>query len=207
MKITPKNEDFILAQSVFDLFSQKPGSEHIASCFALSYLNAMLRTKKPKSILEFGAGIGTITYLLLSHPSNIESVVATENNPFCLEQLNINLTNQMKQRVEIVAELKGLVKFQQKFDLVIFDGGFNQPEQYKFLEKGAVCFIEGARKATRRAIEMELSKRDLKCIFTNYNRGKKLFSMRLRKSKKTGFTYPRFKIGKIIKGCWIGEVA
>lgn len=87
MKVEPSALDWAYAKSVYDEFSQKPGAQHIASEFALAHLGAVLNKVKPNSVLEFGAGIGTITHFLLKHPANIGHVTTTENNPYCLDQL------------------------------------------------------------------------------------------------------------------------
>jgi predicted O-methyltransferase YrrM len=71
VKIEPSEADWAFAKSIRDEFKRKPGSQHIASEFALAYLSALLNKVKPDSVLEFGAGIGTVTYFLMKHPANI----------------------------------------------------------------------------------------------------------------------------------------
>src|SRR5258708_24469779 len=89
--ISPSIEDCQFAKEIYDLFSKKPGSEHIASEVSLQYLAACLRLFKPSKVLEMGAGIGTITQAVLSHPCAVRELVSTETNPFCLKVLRENL--------------------------------------------------------------------------------------------------------------------
>jgi 16S rRNA A1518/A1519 N6-dimethyltransferase RsmA/KsgA/DIM1 with predicted DNA glycosylase/AP lyase activity len=48
--------------------------------------------------LEFGSGIGTITYLLLSANQSL-TVVGVEANAFCLAQLDQNIPDDFKARL------------------------------------------------------------------------------------------------------------
>ena len=68
-----------------------PGSEHIASEASRQYLAACLRLFKPAKVLEMGAGIGTITETVLSHPCGVSELLSTEANPFCLKSLRESL--------------------------------------------------------------------------------------------------------------------
>ena len=69
MQVCPTEADWALAREVHGFFAPKPGARHIASEFALAYLHTLLNDSHAKHVLEFGAGIGTITTCLLSHPS------------------------------------------------------------------------------------------------------------------------------------------
>jgi predicted O-methyltransferase YrrM len=91
VEIRPTRRDRILAREIYNRYKAKPGSEHIATETALVYLSACLREFRPGVVLECGAGIGTITDLVLSHPCRVERVISTEHNEFCLAALARNL--------------------------------------------------------------------------------------------------------------------
>jgi hypothetical protein len=205
MKVEPSDTDWAIAKSVFDEFSQKPGAQHIASEFALAHLSAVINKVKPNSVLEFRAGIGTITYFLLNHPANIGHVTTTENNEYCLEQFAANMPEEFLGRYDLVVDDSTLVPGQKSFDLVIIDNSVSQPS-YAYLDRDMICFVEGARSTNRQEVENELASRGLRCDFVNYNRGTQYFSLVLRRSKKLGIPYPKFRLRKVTKGCWIGAV-
>jgi hypothetical protein len=207
MQLTPNDDDRALAKRIFDRFADRPGAQHIATEFALTYLSALLRTRQPSSVLEFGAGIGTITYMLMEHPCGIKHVVSTEDHPFCLEQLDINLPPEMRARLKLIKEEDSLGDIGNDFDLIIFDGEFGAPEKLHFLNDRTACFIEGARTKTRHAVNEHLSGRGLTCHFTNYNRGRKLVSMSWRKKRPFGMPLPKLRFNRTLKGCWVGLVS
>jgi len=205
MKIEPSATDWAFAKSVRDEFLQKPGSQHIASEFALAYLSAVLNEVKPRSVLEFGAGIGTITSFLMKHPTNIDHVTTTESNAFCLEQFAANIPEEYRGRYDLIADDSNLIPGHRRYELVIVDHSVGK-QGCAFLDPGMICFVEGGRTRTRQEIQGELAGRGLRCNLANYNRGMRYFSMGLRRTKKTGIPYPKVHIAKARKGCWIGVV-
>lgn len=88
--LTPSDE--LLAREVHSRFSKLEGSQHIASRGSLQWLVTVLRTMRPTRVLELGAGIGTMTELLLDPRFGVEEVYTTETDSFCLNALNENLT-------------------------------------------------------------------------------------------------------------------
>lgn len=207
MQLTPNDDDRALAKRIFDRFAHRPGAQHIATEFALTYLSALLRTRKPASVLEFGAGIGTITYMLMEHPCGIKHVTSTEDHPFCLEQLDINLPPEMKDRLELIERQDRLGDIDRDFDLIIVDGELGAPDKLHFLNDRVACFVEGARTSTRKTVNQHLASRGLACHFINYNRGRKLVSMTWRKKRRLGIQLPKLQFNKTIKGCWVGIVS
>jgi len=205
MQLEPSESDWAFAKIVHDEFSQKPGAQHIASEFALAYLSAVLNKVKPDSVLEFGAGIGTITHFLLQHPANIGHVTTTENHPYCLEQFAANISEEFDGRYDLIVDDSTLLPGQRPYELVIVDN-LVSARGYAYLDNSMTCFVEGARSANRREIQSELAGRGLRCDFVNYNRGMQYFSIVLRCSKKSGIPYPKFRLCKVRKGCWIGTV-
>jgi len=74
----------LLAESHHRAMRQEPGSEQIASAFALEVLMALLDKLKPRRVLEVGAGIGTMTAILIRHA---EKVYVVEDNTWCAAQM------------------------------------------------------------------------------------------------------------------------
>ncbi len=207
MLLTPNGDDRALARATFEQFARLPGAQHIATEFALTHLSALLRTLKPASVLEFGAGIGTITSLLLEHPCGIKHVTSTEDHPFCLEQLKANLPPKTGDRLTLISGESDLSEIDRNFDLIIFDGEFGAPEKLQFLDDRVICFVEGSRSRARNTLSRHLANKGLTCQFTNYNRGRKLVSMAWREKRRFGLRVPKLRFNRTIKGCWVGVVS
>lgn len=196
MQIKPTSDDWRLARDIHKRFSRKTGSKHIATKFALAHLSAVLRTTEIRSVLEFGAGIGTISYLLLSElPDNVK-VECTEHSAFCRTQLLHNIPPGLYDRL-VIHETKAPMLTKQ-FDLVIIDG--SAFVNASCLGDGSLCFVEGTRKVARDKIQRSLAERNLTCNFQNYMVGNRIVW------RMTRFHVPRPRL-KHIKGCWIGRVA
>ncbi len=159
-----------LARDVYREFKAKPESQHIASRFALEQLSALLARIKPARVLEVGAGIGTITALLLRPPNRPVSLTVTEDHPVCLRELARNIDERDSARYRIIhtpAELDRAAIF----DLVIFDGTLDDDLQYTVFQPGTWCFVEGARLATRLDLNRKLAPRRLTIDFTEKTPG------------------------------------
>lgn len=206
MRIEPGREDWALAGEVYDLFRRKPGAEHIASRFALAHLSSILSMQKPCRVLEMGAGIGTITYLLCHHPCSPERIVSTEENDFCLQQLETNIPQSCLKRIELITNPVDISLLKEKFDMIIFDSQHDDIDITNILGEGTVCFVEGSRKPTREAIQRMLENIGMRCEFTNHAQGKKAFHVSTKKWNILGLSIPKVRFFKNIKGCWIGVV-
>lgn len=206
MLVRPEEDDWILAREVWDRFSELEGAQHIASEFALAHLACVLRSRRPKRALELGAGIGTITSMILAYSGLDAEVVTTEANEFCLRQLDRNIDTELKPRLRIIDSADDLAGVETSFDLIVLDGHFGVEKVNRFLDAGTVCFVEGARQGTRDKLNAELGKRGLACEFTNHIRGRKLVHFALRRGAHGGWPRPSIKFNKAIKGCWVGEV-
>ena len=77
--------------SIFEKYSNLVGSDQIATRYALRIISKHLNEYQPKSILEIGAGIGTITELLIRELPSAK-IVSYENNAWCISQLVKTLT-------------------------------------------------------------------------------------------------------------------
>jgi hypothetical protein len=202
MRVEPKFEDWKVAKEVYRLFSHKPGSAHIASELTLAHLAVLVRTRPINSVIEFGAGIGTVTYLLLSRLPEDRTVVSIEHNTYCLEHLMHNIPPEMRQGWSIrhPRDING----SERFDLLIADGKHAKDRTSDCLQIGGVCFVDGDRAKTRATIETGLAERGLTCAFVYHSHRSRRFEWRRTVS---GFPYPRVNLSlSPTRGCWIGEI-
>ncbi|MAZ41033.1 hypothetical protein CL654_02860 [bacterium] len=111
LKIEDKVKEF------YHKFHKKEGSDEIAAPATLQKLLNIIRRESVHSILEFGAGIGTITKFLLDNTS--AHVTAYEHNPFCIQKMKENTNNDP--RLTLITNPKEVVSGE--YDLVVIDGG------------------------------------------------------------------------------------
>jgi hypothetical protein len=193
-----------LASDIFREFNAKPESQHIATEFALRELSRFIARIKPQRVLEIGAGIGTITKLLLSHPDRPTYLTATESHPVCLSELSKNLKGVDLAGYTLLNSAAQL-DMSQHYDLVIFDGTLDEEQQYAIFRIGTWCFVEGSRSATMEVLKQKLSHRGMSITFESKRPGGKklkLFSAR----RFFGYRLPAFRM-KLLKGCSIGQVS
>ena len=193
-----------LARRVHAEFRGKPESRHIAGEFALIELSKLLDETAPQRVLEIGAGIGTITKLLLTHPKRPGSLTSSEAVPVCLREFEKNLAGVDRAGFRLIASI-GELDPKSTFDLVIFDGTLDEEKQYDIFAAGTRCFVEGNRRETREALSMHLAGRSLAINFTQlFPGGKKLKFWS--KRRFAGFRLPALTF-KPVKGCSIGLVS
>ncbi len=198
-RITPTRADARVANAVFRRFAKLAGAEHIAGRVALRYLAAVLRIGRPRTVLESGAGIGTITSMLAA-ADGIERVVAVEDNDFCLGALQCILDADVDSRISIATSPEELINMRFSADLVIADGGWCSKEEFEFIDRGTTVFVEGSRSEYRAALTAHLISREpaLSIEFREYGvqHGWIL--------RRTRFGIPRPHRVRRRKGCWIG---
>ena len=207
MRVTPNPDDRAAADATHKQFVSLAGARHIASREALRRVAAVLREHNIRSVLEFGAGIGTMTHLLLTYPKHDRVVVSTERNAFCQEQLLLNIPEKLRSRLTVVidrAEPEG------EFDLVIVDGSMPDYPNYNFLRPGAICIIEGGRRMQRQSIMNLLRKRGLSCTF-HYSGKRHTPALKWTRTKSGGhdirIKFPRWrKLFAHRCGCAIGMI-
>lgn len=139
------SESFI--QEQYRKFSKAEGSQFIASEYALKKILEYLQNYKPKTILEIGIGIGTITDSVLKafHNNYRPVLFGTENNKFCLSKLPENLGEQYNS-LNIFPSIKNLPS-DSRFDLIIIDGKESNLNLIKdFANDHCVVIVEGDRK-------------------------------------------------------------
>ena len=194
------NLDRKLAASIHKEFKSRPHSQYIASEFALYHIASLLSTHKIQSVLEIGAGIGTITRLLLVHPKRPPRVLSTENNPVCFSELRKNLSDLDKEGWTVVGGHDD-IDLTKTFDLVIFDGDIKFDRLSPLFKDGVWCFVEGSRLGTRNDFANSLRQNGLNIEFKNYLPGGRKFYFR-KIDKLFGLPIPWLKK---IKGCHIGR--
>ena len=165
MRVKPSDADWKVADEVFRRFHPLPGSQHIASRYALAHLATVLRQNEIKSVVEFGVGIGTITYLLLTYPKPTRTVVSTERDAFCLEQLERNLPTDLRARLTVISD--GSLP-RGDFDLAVIDGKVTSAEYATLLRPGLICFVEGGRLPQRKRVMQNVGADGLNCNFRHH---------------------------------------
>jgi hypothetical protein len=193
----------LLARRIFAEFKAKPESQHIASEFALIQLSRLIGRIKPRNVLEIGAGIGTITKLLLEHPDRPARVTASESHPVCLRELGTNLMGSDLAGLKLIHSAAEL-ETGEIFDLVIFDGSLDEDTQYEVLREGSWCFIEGERRKTIDALQVKLRQRGLILDYRVEQPAGRRTGF-LSKRRVLGFRLPALKVRRP-KGCSIGQI-
>jgi SAM-dependent methyltransferase len=192
-----------LASDIFREFKTKPESQHIATEFAMVELSRLVARVKPRSVLEVGAGIGTITKLLLTHPDRPKHLTVTEGHPVCLAELAKNLEGVELSGYTLVKSAIEL-NMAEHFDLVIFDGTLDDERQYAVFRSGTWCFVEGSRSKTIEELKQKLAKRGLGIAIENKRPGGRKVKL-LSARRFLGLPLPAFKF-KPLKGCSLGQV-
>jgi len=192
-------EDADLARQIHERFSRLEGAEHIASVCSLQWLAAVLRTFRPKRVLELGAGIGTMTELLLTPQFGVEKVYSTEDNAFCLAALRRNLPR-LDGRLELLTTGEDLRKIEGDLDLIAGDGGFYSPLEFCHSRAGTILFFEGSRSKLRGVASETLARQGLRCEMRQYGAGGTKWKL----GWVWGMPIPRRVRQRAV--CWIGMV-
>ncbi len=148
MIVIPDGPDQLKAEKLHSLFSSLPLSQHIASQWSLAHLSALQRLLKPVRILEIGAGIGTITAMLLYSNG---AITAVEPEAEFRKAHKENIGDHP--RLKLVPDLQGIGG---TFDLMVVDGEF--PLRWKeVISSKTVIFIEGYRRRQQDMINREFT--------------------------------------------------
>ena len=151
--------------SIFEKYSKLVGSDQIATRFALRIISEHLNEHRPKSILEIGAGIGTITELLIRELPTAK-IVSYENNAWCLSQLVKNIN---QKQVQIITSHKSLLQTTES-DFLIIDDYLDEETTFALISrvKPESVFIEGHRRRQRLYVMKSYKKMGWKINFKNY---------------------------------------
>lgn len=166
--------NFLLARAVWEEFSLKQHSRHIATLSALACLAQLISDKKPRKVVELGGGIGTMTELLARHPNAPTLLATLEDSPICLPSLRrvidysgpitaAGLTSVPAWKiVKTPTELTGY-----NADLLIVDGGYCSPPELNVIRDGTIVFCEGNRDKERATITKHCVEAGLNITFAN----------------------------------------
>lgn len=147
---------------IYKLFKEKQGSEHIATPISIEKVAELARGAK--DILEFGAGIGTLTYSALANSDAFVEIY--EDNEFCIERLSENLDG-YEGRYALITSY-GFMPRRKKYDLIIVDGGMGGDDggttnwiQNMFSDRlePTLVYFEGARLFQRKQVRHALFRR------------------------------------------------
>lgn len=141
--MTPKEN----SQKVFKYFSEKKGNQHIAGQYAIEKILDLIDLNRPTRILEVGLGIGSISYAVLNYYKQKNLIISydgTEENEFCLSQLEPNL-GELYTQLNIYKNIQS-IHTNKKYDLIIIDGSDESIGLIKgLISIRGVLFIEGHR--------------------------------------------------------------
>lgn len=166
--------NYCLARDVWEEFSLRQHSKHIATLSALACLAQILSEHKPKRVVELGGGIGTMTELMARHTNAPPLLVTLEDSPICLPSLervirysgphtNSGLASHPTWKIaKSAAELTGLTP-----DLLLVDGGDMSPPELSVIRPGCMVFCEGNRVLERHFIETHCFAAGWKITFAN----------------------------------------
>lgn len=146
--------------SFWRMMRHKLGSDHIASPITLQSLANYCRKHRPATVLELGAGIGTITRWL----PRLAEIDAYEDNEFCLKAL------EELAKIRPITIIKDYHKLppRRAYDLIIIDGGYGGRDGgYKrslsvilnYLTTVKTIYIEGIRTTQRYEVIWALAQR------------------------------------------------
>src|SRR3989338_7153575 len=143
----------------------KEYSGAIAKPVSLEVIINICREENPKSILEIGGGMGTITHLLLKETS--AHVDTYEPDLFCIEKMREHL-KEYNGRFEIIESYR-ILPPRRDYDLIIVDGGTSKGKDsgysimiwlfIHYLENVKIIFVEGNRTLQKILIRKALSRR------------------------------------------------
>jgi hypothetical protein len=153
--------------SIFEKYSKLVGSDQIATRFALRIISKHLNEHRPKSILEIGAGIGTITELLIRELPTAK-IFSYENNAWCISQLVKNIN---QKQVQIITSHKSLLQTTES-DFLIIDDYLDEEITFALISriKPESVFIEGHRRRQRLYVVKSYKKMGWKIDFKNYRK-------------------------------------
>ena len=130
-------------------FAALPGSDRIATSFALRGLVDWLERRQPERVCDIGVGIGTTTALIARWSA--AAIVAVEDDPWCHAQAVLNLRHLRWIAHDIIWYDK--IPHYMTFQFVVLDGHQVRLEDWACLESRAVVFVEGGRRGQRAALE------------------------------------------------------
>src|SRR3989344_5049256 len=111
-------------QEIYTLFRNKEGSEAMTGIVTLEAIVSFAKRNNPKTVLELGGGIGTLSYAVLKNSDAVLDVY--EDNESCRNALKENLKG-MEGRYTIISDYAHLPP-KREYDLIVVDGGKGKGE-------------------------------------------------------------------------------
>ena len=162
-----------LTSYIHTKYSSMVGSDQIATKLALRIIAEQIDCINPKSILEIGSGIGTITELLfLKMPE--AKIYCYEVNEWCLAKLQKNVSSP---DIVIVKSLKELKSINSKIDFMIIDDYLSFENTLDIIQKTKPesIFIEGYRRIQRLYVMKSYKKIGWTFRFQNFRKSSDSF--------------------------------
>lgn len=132
-----------VARQIHDRFSG-PGTEQVASEFAIAGLLRWLHRRCPERVLEVGAGVGTLTATILTYDPSV--FLPVEDHAGCREACYANTGRMPVSSHQILAL---------DWDMLVLDGGDGRNDDWNFAHR-AIVFVEGGRRPQRAVLEASL---------------------------------------------------
>jgi hypothetical protein len=155
------------SHELFNTFKNKEGAHSISNARALELIEIFIKMDDSETpILEVGAGIGTITTLLLNK-TNVE-IYAHELQASCVEKLG-DIKKKYPGRPQIDSNIKPLI-----YKFIVIDGPYDKNEMFAALKlsKNTIRWIaiENGRTATRIQISSSLFRLGIRQQVVEYRR-------------------------------------
>src|SRR3989344_2117964 len=144
-------------REIYTLFKNKDGSEAIAGIATLEAVVSLVKEDNPKTVLELGGGLGTISYAILKNSNATLDIY--EHNEYCRNELKKNLKG-VEDRYTIITDYVYLPP-KREYDLIVVDGGKGSGKYQgtgypqliaaylQSLSSIKTIFIEGQRKSQK----------------------------------------------------------
>jgi hypothetical protein len=157
-----------IARDVAKLFRAKSGSDFIAQEDALVQVGRIFQDVTPKTILDLGAGIGTISFYLNRLANYDLKFYLYEVDTFCQEALQKNLEGMEFELIKSVQELEQL---KHPIDFLIIDDYIDYESTKKLIATTGpkAVFIEGHRRRQRKFIYNSLRANNQDFWFRNFH--------------------------------------
>ena len=113
-------------QEIYEMFKKKSGSNAISGIATLNAVIDCAINDRPKTVLELGGGIGTISYAILK---NCDATIDIyEHDDYCRKTLKETLVG-MENRFNVISDYNQLPP-KRSYDLMVVDGGGGGAENY-----------------------------------------------------------------------------
>lgn len=113
-------------QEIYEMFKKQSGSNAIAGIATLEVVVSAAQNDNPRTVLELGGGIGTISYAILK---NCDAAIDIyEHDELCRGALAENLKG-MEARYSVITDYTKLPP-RRSYDLIVVDGGSGNDAGY-----------------------------------------------------------------------------